>query len=165
MINNVVLVGRITKNIELKYSANNVAYTYFTVAVNRVAKGTDGKQEADFISCVAFNKQAQNMERFVGRGSLVGVVGHIQTRTTQGKNGNTIYITEVVVDRVQFLESKKQTQNNTNNNQNFGFSNNNNQRNNNSNQRGNNQNNFNNFGNDFMSDFDFDNVVNPFNEQ
>ena len=98
MINNVVLVGRLTKDPELRYSSSNIPMVYFTVAVNRTFADQSGQRQADFISCVAFRKQAENMARFLGRGSLIGVEGRIQTRNYQGKDGNTVYVTEVVAD-------------------------------------------------------------------
>ena len=116
MINNVVLVGRLTKDPELRYSSSNIPMVYFTIAVNRTFADQSGQRQADFISCVAFRKQAENMARFLGRGSLIGVEGRIQTRNYQGKDGNTVYVTEVVADRIQFLESKSSS-----NRQNNGF--------------------------------------------
>jgi len=110
MINNVVLVGRITKDLELRYTTSNKETTSFTVAINRAFKGQDGQTQADFISCVAFGKTAVNLCRYCGKGSLIGVEGRIQTRNFQGKDGNTVYVTEVIADRVQFLESKNQSQ-------------------------------------------------------
>ena len=116
MINNVVLVGRLTKDPELRYSSSNIPMVYFTVAVNRTFADQNGQRQADFIGGVAFRKQAENMARFLGRGSLIGVEGRIQTRNYQGKDGNTVYVTEVVADRIQFLESKSSS-----NRQNNGF--------------------------------------------
>lgn len=95
MINNVVLVGRLTKDPELRYSSSNIPMVYFTIAVNRTFADQSGQRQADFISCVAFRKQAENMARFLGRGSLIGVEGRIQTRNYQGKDGNTVYVTIV----------------------------------------------------------------------
>lgn len=110
MINNVVLVGRITKDLELRYTTSNKETTSFTVAINRAFKGQDGQTQADFISCVAFGKTAENVCRYCGKGSLIGVEGRIQTRNYQNNQGNTVYVTEVIADRVQFLESKNQNQ-------------------------------------------------------
>ncbi|AME10066.1 MULTISPECIES: single-stranded DNA-binding protein [Gemella] len=116
MINNVVLVGRLTRDPELRYSSSNIPMVYFTVAVNRTFTDQNGQRNADFVSCVAFRKQAENMARFLAKGSLIGVEGRIQTRNYQGKDGNTVYVTEVVANTVQFLEPKSST-----NRQNNGF--------------------------------------------
>lgn len=178
MINNVVLVGRITKDIDLRMSESRKAYTNFTLAVNRAFKGQDGQQQADFISCKTFNKQAENLARYCGKGSLIAVVGNIQVSNFQGKDGNTIYRTEVIANNIQFLNTRNQGQQQqqpTNNNfNNF------NQKQPNAidvinqqhQQQGMNFNNtgirnnntvFDNFGQDFNpNDFDFKTVQNPF---
>lgn len=113
MINSVILTGRLTKNIDLRQTSAGKAMTYFTLAVNRVFKKEQGVSDADFITCVAFGVQAENMARYLTQGSLIGVEGRISTRNFQGKDGNTVYVTEVIANNVTFLESKKQ-QNNTN---------------------------------------------------
>lgn len=110
MINNVVLVGRITKDLELRYTSNNKETTSFTVAINRAFKGQDGQTQADFINCVAFGKTAENVCRYCAKGSMIGVEGRIQTRNYQNNQGNTVYVTEVIADRVQFLDTKNQSQ-------------------------------------------------------
>lgn len=112
MINNVVLVGRLTRDLELRYTTSNKAAVNFTLAVNRNFKNERGEFEADFIGCTAYGKQAENMARFLNKGSLIGVEGRISTRNYQGKDGKTVYITEVIADKVNFLESKKQSNNN-----------------------------------------------------
>ena len=88
---------------------------YFAVAVNRIFTDQNGQRQTDFINCVAFRKQAENMARFLGRGSLISVEGRIQTRNYQGKDGNTVYVTEVVAESVQFLESKNSSHSRQNN--------------------------------------------------
>lgn len=110
MINNVVLAGRITKDIDLRMSESGKAYTTFSLAVNRAFKGQDGQQQADFISCKTFNKQAENLARYCGKGSLIAVVGSIQVSNFQGKDGNTIYRTEVIANNIQFLDTRNQGQ-------------------------------------------------------
>lgn len=110
MINNVVLVGRITKDIDLRMSESGKAYINFTLAVNRAFKGQDGQQQADFISCKTFNKQAENLARYCGKGSLIAVVGSIQVSNFQGKDGNTVYRTEVIANNIQFLDTRNQGQ-------------------------------------------------------
>lgn len=107
MINNVVLVGRTTKHLELKQNSNGTSYVQFTLAVNRNFKDESGKQQADFISCVVWSKQAENAAKFVGKGVLIGVEGRIQARTYDDDNGNRHYVTEVVANKITFLESKR----------------------------------------------------------
>ena len=108
MINSVILTGRLTKNIDLRQTSTGKVMTYFTLAVNRVFKNEQGVSDADFITCVAFGVQAENMARFLSKGSLIAVEGRISTRNFQGKDGNTVYVTEVIAGNVTFLESKKQ---------------------------------------------------------
>jgi single-strand DNA-binding protein len=106
MINNVTLVGRLTKDPELKYTPNGVAVANFTLAVNRPFK-SEGGPDADFINVVVWRKPAENCANFLKKGSLAGVVGSIQTRNYEGQDGKRVYITEVQADRVQFLEPPK----------------------------------------------------------
>jgi single-strand DNA-binding protein len=115
MINNVTLVGRLTKDPELKYTPSGVAVANFTLAVNRPFKGQSGENEADFINITVWRKPAENAANFLKKGSLAGVTGSIQTRNYEGSDGKRVYVTEVVADRVQFLDSKGSGQ--TNNNQ------------------------------------------------
>ncbi|MEJ9281970.1 single-stranded DNA-binding protein [Ureibacillus thermosphaericus] len=106
MINRVVLVGRLTKDPELRYTPNGVPVTRFTVAVNRTFTNQQGEREADFISCVAWRKQAENLANYMRKGSLVGIDGRIQTSSFEGQDGKRVYMTEVVADSVQFLEPR-----------------------------------------------------------
>lgn len=106
MINRVVLVGRLTKDPELHYTPNGIASTRFTVAVNRAFSNQQGEREADFIQCVAWRKQAENLANFMRKGSLIGVEGRIQTGSYEGKDGKRVYTTDVVADSVQFLEPR-----------------------------------------------------------
>lgn len=117
MINRWVGVGRLTKDPELKYTQGGVAVCRFTLACNRPFKGQDGKQEADFINCVTWRKQAENTANFLRKGSLTGVEGRIQTSSFDGKDGNRVFMTEVVADSVQFLEPKYSNTNNAPSNQ------------------------------------------------
>ncbi len=103
MMNRVVLVGRITKDPELKYTQSNIAVVSFTIAVNRMFADQSGERQADFIQCVVWRKQAENLAKYVTKGQLIGVDGRIQTRTYESDQG-TRYVTEVVCDSVQFLE-------------------------------------------------------------
>lgn len=123
MINQVVLVGRVTKDIELKYLQSGIPYAEFTVAINRPFANNNGEREADFVSCQVWNKQAENMVRYVEKGHLIGVVGSINTSNFMGKDGKQVYKTKVRVDSVQFLQSKKQDNNSSNANA-YGFGNN-----------------------------------------
>ena len=113
MINNVVLAGILVRNIELRQTSTGKEMTYFTLAVNRNFKNEQGVQAADFIGCVAFGKTAENMARFLSKGSLIAVEGRISTRNFQGNDGKTVYVTEVVASSITFLESKKQQGNTT----------------------------------------------------
>ncbi len=106
MINRCVLVGRLTKDPEIRYTSSNIAYTRFTIAVNRTFSGPNGEREADFIQCIAWRKQAENVARFVKKGSLVGVEGRIQTGSYDDRDGTRKYTTDIVCDSVQFLEPK-----------------------------------------------------------
>lgn len=106
MINNVVLVGRLTKDPELKYTQGGIAVTRFTLAVNRPFSNQQGQREADFVNCVTWRKQAENLANYLRKGSLAGIEGRIQTSNFEGKDGNRIFMTEVVADSVQFLEPR-----------------------------------------------------------
>lgn len=106
MINRVVLVGRLTKDPELKYTQSGIAVTRFTLAVNRAFQNQQGEREADFINCVAWRKQAENIANYLRKGSLAGVDGRIQTGSFEGQDGKRVYTTEVVADSTQFLEPR-----------------------------------------------------------
>ena len=108
MTNNVVLIGRLVRDVDLRQTSTGKMMTYFTLAVNRNFKNEQGEQAADFIGCVAFDKKAENMARFLSKGSLISVEGRISTRNFQGNDGKTVYVTEVVASNIIFLESKKQ---------------------------------------------------------
>ncbi len=109
MINRVILVGRVTKDPVLRKTPNGTSVVSFTLAVNRNIK-KEGQPEADFINCVAWNKTADFMAQYVRKGALLGVEGRIQTRNYDDKNGKRVYVTEVVANSVQLLESKKDAQ-------------------------------------------------------
>lgn len=106
MLNRVVLVGRITKDPELRTTQSNISVVAFTLAVNRPFMDQQGERQADFIQCVVWRKQAENLAKYVRKGMLLGVDGRIQTRTYEAETG-TRYITEVVCDTIQFLESRQ----------------------------------------------------------
>lgn len=105
-MNRVSLVGRITKDPELRTSPNNVSFVSFTIAINRPIPAANGEKVADFINCVAFNKQAENLARFIKKGGQIGVEGRLQTRKFNAPDGSPRYATEVVCDNVYFLESR-----------------------------------------------------------
>ncbi|EAF4751666.1 single-stranded DNA-binding protein [Listeria monocytogenes] len=107
MMNRVVLVGRLTKDPELRYTPAGVAVATFTLAVNRPFKNGQGEQEADFIQCVVWRKPAENVANFLKKGSLTGVDGRVQTRNYEGDDGKRVYVTEIVAESVQFLEPKQ----------------------------------------------------------
>ena len=106
MINRAIIVGRITKDLELRKTQNGTSVVSFTLAVNRSIK-KEGQPEADFINCQAWSKTAEAICNYVSKGHLLGLEGRIQTRNYDDKDGKRVYVTEVVADSVQFLESKK----------------------------------------------------------
>ncbi len=109
MINKVILVGRITKDPALRKTQNGTSVVSFTLACNRRVPSQG--QDADFINCVAWNKTADFMAQYVRKGALLGIEGRIQTRNYDDKDGKRVYVTEVVANSVQLLESKKQAEN------------------------------------------------------
>jgi single-strand DNA-binding protein len=106
MMNRVVLVGRLTKDPDLRYTPNGVPVATFTLAVNRPFSSQSGDREADFINCVVWRKPAENVANFLKKGSLAGVDGRIQTRNYEGQDGKRVYVTEVQAESVQFLEPR-----------------------------------------------------------
>ncbi|EPC5087271.1 single-stranded DNA-binding protein [Listeria monocytogenes] len=106
MMNRVVLVGRLTKDPDLRYTAAGAAVATFTLAVNRPFKNAQGEQEADFINCVVWRKPAENVANFLKKGSMTGVDGRVQTRNYEDSDGKRVFVTEVVAESVQFLEPK-----------------------------------------------------------
>ena len=109
-MNRVELIGRITRDPELRYTGSNIATTRFTLAVNRPFQGQNGEQGTDFINIVVWRKQAENVKKYITKGSLVAVTGRIQTGSYE-RDGQRVYTTDVVADSVQFLESKSQSEN------------------------------------------------------
>ena len=107
MINNITLVGRLTKDSDLRYTSNGTATATFSLAVNRPFKSANGEREADFINCVIWRKNAEDFANFTRRGALVGITGRIQTRNYENKGGQRVYVTEIVVENFTLLESKK----------------------------------------------------------
>ncbi|HEN8959263.1 TPA: single-stranded DNA-binding protein [Streptococcus agalactiae] len=106
MINNVVLVGRMTRDAELRYTPSNQAVATFSLAVNRNFKNQSGERETDFINCVIWRQQAENLANWAKKGALVGITGRIQTRNYENQQGQRVYVTEVVAESFQLLESR-----------------------------------------------------------
>lgn len=107
MINNVTLVGRLTKDPDLRYTSSGTGVATFTLAVNRIFTSADGTREADFINCVIWRKPAETLANYAKKGVLIGVTGRIQTRSYDNQQGQKVYVTEVIADNFQMLESKK----------------------------------------------------------
>lgn len=105
-MNKVFLIGRLTRDPELRYTSSNVAVARFTVAVNRTFASQSGEREADFINIVVWRKQAENIKNYLRQGSQVAIDGRIQTGSYDGEDGKKRYTTEVVADNVQFLDTK-----------------------------------------------------------
>lgn len=106
MINRVILIGRLTKDPELKYTSSGTAVGTFSLAVNRQFTNSNGDREADFINCVIWRKSAENFANFTHKGSLVGIDGRLQTRNYENQQGQRVYVTEVVVDNFSLLEPR-----------------------------------------------------------
>lgn|SRR5690606_18492505 len=107
MLNRVILVGRLTRDPDLRYTPNGgVAVTRFTVAVNRKFANQQGEREADFINIVTWRALAENCGNYLKKGSLVAIEGRIQTRSYENQEGRTVYVTEVVADDVRFLDTR-----------------------------------------------------------
>lgn len=107
MINNVVLTGRITKDLEKHETGKGTSVINFSLAVDRRFKGSNGNREADFISIQAWGMTADLLCKYCGKGSLIGIEGRIQTRNYENNQGQRVYVTEVVAENVTFLDSKK----------------------------------------------------------
>lgn len=114
MINNVVLVGRMTRDAELRYTQSNIAVATFTLAVNRNFKNENGDREADFINVVIWRQAAENLANWAKKGTLIGITGAIQTRNYENQQGQRVYVTEVIANNFQLLESRNSQQNNQN---------------------------------------------------
>ncbi|PMB84730.1 single-stranded DNA-binding protein [Dolosicoccus paucivorans] len=109
-MNSVQLVGRLTKDVDLRYTSSGTAVGNFTLAVNRNFKNQQGEREADFIQCVIWRQQAETLANFTRKGSQIGVQGRIQTRSYDNNQGQRVYVTEVVVEQFFFLEPKSVTE-------------------------------------------------------
>lgn len=113
MINNVTIAGRLTKDVELRYTGNGTAVGSFTLAVDRPFKNASGEKETDFINCVIWRKSAETLSGYTKKGSAIGVTGRIQVRNYENSEGKRVYVTEVVAENFSFLESKSSSQTNS----------------------------------------------------
>lgn len=116
MINNVVLVGRLTKDCDLRYTSSGSAVATFTLAVNRDFTNQQGNRDSDFINCVIWRKPAENLANFTRKGSLIGVTGRIQTRSYDNQQGQRVYVTEIICENFQLMETKGQLEQREQNN-------------------------------------------------
>lgn len=110
-MNKVILVGRITKDLELKRTNSDIPFVQFTLAVNRMYQNKSGEKQTDFINCVAWRQTAELLSKYMRKGNQIGVEGQLQTRTYDDPNGQRRYITEVMCENVHFLEPKRQDDN------------------------------------------------------
>lgn len=113
-MNKVFLIGRLTRDPELRYTGSNIPVATFSLAVNRNFSNASGEREADFINIVVWRKQAENVKNYLSQGSQVAIEGRIQTRNYDGTDGQKRYVTEVVADNVEFLGSKNSSSNSNN---------------------------------------------------
>ena len=109
-MNNVSLVGRLTKDVELRQTGSNTAVATGTLAVNRQFKSANGEKETDFINIVAWRKTAEILSNYASKGSQIGITGRIQTRSYEGNDGKRVYVTEVVAETVMLLDGKSNNQ-------------------------------------------------------
>lgn len=121
MMNKIILIGRLSRDVEVRYTTSNRACASFNIAVNRTYTNQEGQREADFINIVAWDKLGENVSKYTHKGSLVAVEGRLQVRSYENQEGRRIYVTEVVASTVQFLESKEKSEQNTNNTENAPF--------------------------------------------
>ena len=113
-MNKVVLIGRLTRDPELRYTGSNIPAANFSIAVNRNFTNQAGEREADFINIVVWRKQAENCKNYLTKGSQVAIEGRIQSRSYDGQDGKKVYVTEVVADNVEFLGSRNSSGNSNN---------------------------------------------------
>ena len=107
MLNRVILIGRLTKDPELRYTPAGVAVTQFTIAVDRPFSGNNGEREADFIPVVTWRQLAETCANYLRKGRLTAVEGRIQVRNYENNEGKRVYVTEIIADNVRFLESNR----------------------------------------------------------
>lgn len=116
MINSVILIGRLTRDTEIRYTNSEKAVGNFTLAINRRFKNQNGEYETDFIDCVVFGKQAETMAQYTKKGDLIGVEGSIQKKQYEDKEGNKRYATEIMVEKITFLQINKKEETKVENN-------------------------------------------------
>ena len=107
-MNKVIMTGRTTANLELKSTPSGTSVVEFSIAVNRTFKNANGERESDFFNCVAYNKTAELISKYVNKGDQLGIEGRLQTRNYTNKEGRKVYITEIIVENVEFLQTKRQ---------------------------------------------------------
>ena len=107
-MNKVILIGRLTKDPELRKTPTDVSVCQFTIAVNRAFQQSNGERQADFINCIAWRNQAENLAKYIKKGGQIAVEGSIQTRSYDDQNGVRRFATEVVCSQITFLESRRQ---------------------------------------------------------
>lgn len=112
-MNKVIETGRTTKAIELKKTTSGVSVAEFSIAVKRNFKNANGEYESDFFNCVAYRTQAETLSKYVNKGDLIGIEGRLQTRNYTNKDGHKVYVTEIIVDNFEFLQNKKDKQEQT----------------------------------------------------
>lgn len=110
-MNHSILTGRLTKEVEISYLQDGKAKAVFTLAVNRPFTNAQGERETDFIRCVAWGKTAENVANYTSKGSKIGVQGRIQTGSYENQQGQKVFTTDIVVNEVEFLDTKQATQN------------------------------------------------------
>lgn len=108
MLNKVIIMGRITKDLEVRMTPSGTAVLRFTVAVDRMPAKQGGEKQTDFISCVAFGKRAEFINQYFGKGRLIAIEGNIKTGSFEDKNGRTVYTTDVIIDNVSFTGEKNE---------------------------------------------------------
>lgn len=107
-MNKVIEIGRNVKDIELRQTSSGTSAVEFSIAVKRAFKNANGEYESDFFNCVAFSKLAETISRYVKKGDMIGIEGRLQTRNYTNREGNKVYVTEIIVENVEFLSPKKQ---------------------------------------------------------
>lgn len=116
-MNQTQLIGRLTKDAELRYTPNGVAVANFTLAVNRSRKNQNGETEADFLRCMCFKKTAENLAQYCKKGSKIAVIGSIQTRSYENQQGQKVFMTEILANQVEYLDTRNSNNGNSTQNQ------------------------------------------------
>ena len=107
-MNKILIIGRNTKAVELRQTPSGTSVVEFSVAVNRTFKNANGERESDFFNCIAYNKTAELISKYVNKGDQVGIEGRLQTRNYTTTEGKKVYVTEIIVENIEFLQAKKQ---------------------------------------------------------